>query len=70
MTRLRTGNRRRLRADRYEPLCCPKHGKPFRGDGWHAEGVGRFRCYAPHCRQRRYWTEAGGLHRDPPEASA
>jgi hypothetical protein len=54
--RLRTGNKRRKRAGRYDPICCPRHGIPLRGDGWEVpDKVGRFKCYAPGCKTARLW---------------
>lgn len=54
MARLRTHNRRRLRARNRGPVCCPKHGVPYRGNGWvFAAGhrFAMFECPRPMCKR-------------------
>lgn len=45
-------NRRRAWRDK-QPVCCPVHGRPFRGDGW-SGWTALFRCPVLACRQRRF----------------
>lgn len=70
MTRLRTHNRRRLRAKRHDPVCCPKHRVPYRGDGWVYAGGYRFalfECPRPLCK-RFELVDAGGVELDMGDA--
>ncbi|WP_426260808.1 hypothetical protein [Sphingomonas sp. DC1100-1] len=64
MSRLRTHNRRRLRLMKgwHKPICCPKHGVPFRGNGWvYAAGhrFGMFECPKPLCKRFHLWRDTG-----------
>lgn len=52
--RLHTMRRRALRRNRYKPVECPRHHRPYRGAGWvYAAGLrfAMFECPAPGCKR-------------------
>lgn len=62
MGNLRTGNRRKLRAGRYDPVRCVKHDTPYQGAGFaYAAGLkfAVFECPRPHCKSIKLIHVAG-----------